>query len=152
MKRLRIICCLPWLLVLIYSTRAHAQQVRINHLARHVKDLSISTRFYQELMGLDTIPEPFHDGRHTWFAIGPKTHLHLISSDSPPAVINDKITHLCFTVPAVEAFVERLQAARWPFEDWAGQPGKVTLRVDGVRQIYFRDPDGYWIEVNDARE
>jgi lactoylglutathione lyase len=25
------------------------------------------------------------------------------------------------------------------------------LRPDGVRQIYFQDPDGYWIEVNDAK-
>ena len=23
--------------------------------------------------------------------------------------------------------------------------------MDGVKQIYFKDPDGYWIEINDAR-
>lgn len=29
--------------------------------------------------------------------------------------------------------------------------GKVTLRSDGEHQIYFQDPDGYWIEVNDRK-
>ena len=24
------------------------------------------------------------------------------------------------------------------------------VRSDGVRQIFIQDPDGYWIEVNDA--
>jgi catechol 2,3-dioxygenase-like lactoylglutathione lyase family enzyme len=27
----------------------------------------------------------------------------------------------------------------------------VTTRPDGIKQIYFQDPDGYWIEVNDSR-
>jgi len=25
------------------------------------------------------------------------------------------------------------------------------VRPDGVRQIYFQDPDGYWLEVNDSK-
>jgi len=27
----------------------------------------------------------------------------------------------------------------------------VQLRPDGIQQIYFQDPDGYWIEVNDDK-
>jgi lactoylglutathione lyase len=38
------------------------------------------------------------------------------------------------------------------YENWAGEKNAVTNRVDGVKQIYFRDPDGYWIEINDAKE
>jgi lactoylglutathione lyase len=26
----------------------------------------------------------------------------------------------------------------------------VTRRPDGIRQIYFQDPDGHWLEINDA--
>jgi lactoylglutathione lyase len=29
--------------------------------------------------------------------------------------------------------------------------GKINTRVDGVREIYLQDPDGSWIEVNDAK-
>ena len=25
------------------------------------------------------------------------------------------------------------------------------VRADGVRQIYLQDPDGFWVEVNDAK-
>jgi lactoylglutathione lyase len=25
---------------------------------------------------------------------------------------------------------------------------KINIRADGVKQIFFQDPDGYWIEVN----
>ena len=52
---------------------------RINHIAFYVADLKVSTDFYEKLIGLPIIPEPFQDGRHTWFLIGPKTHLHIIS-------------------------------------------------------------------------
>jgi lactoylglutathione lyase len=27
-----------------------------------------------------------------------------------------------------------------------------TTRVDGVQQIWLQDPDGYWVEINDAKD
>jgi len=57
-----------------------------------------------------------------------------------------------FTVPSVEAFIPGLKKNNIPYENWAGEKSDVTLRVDGVKQIYFQDPDGYWIEINDAKE
>lgn len=128
-----------------------AQEVRINHIALHVHDLAKSSYFYTVTIGLDTIPEPFHDGRHTWLSIGPKSHLHLIAG-AGPAIERDKNTHLCFSVPSVEDFAKRLKSAGIPFEDVQGNAGRILTRVDGVKQIYFRDPDGYWLEINDAKE
>lgn len=124
---------------------------RINHIAFYVIDLKTTTDFYSNVVGLPTIPEPFHDGKHTWYSVGPKTHLHIISGakEKLPKIKN---AHLCFTVPSVAAFTQRLEAAGVPYEDLAGTKGAVTHRVDGVNQIYFQDPDGYWIEINDARE
>ena len=133
------------------SLSAQVTNARLNHIAFYVKDLKISTDFYHNVVGLDTIPEPFHDNRHTWFLIGPKSHLHIISG----ATVNlpkEKNAHLCFTVPSVEAFIPRLTANKVPYENWAGDKMAVTNRVDGVKQLYFQDPDGYWIEINDARE
>ena len=124
---------------------------RVNHIAFYVRDLKVSTDFYQNVIGLPTIPEPFHDGRHTWFLIGPKTHLHIISGakvDLP----KEKNTHLCFSVASVDAFIPRLTKVKTLYENWAGEKSAITLRTDGVKQIYFQDPDGYWIEINDAKE
>ena len=53
---------------------------------------------------------------------------------------------------SVETFITNNKKFNLQYEDWAGQPFTVTKRVDGVKQIYFKDPDGYWIEINDARE
>ncbi len=143
------------ILVLFFASQASIQaqtaKASLNHIALHVFDLQKSGKFYIETVGLDTIPEPFHDGNHIWLSVGYKSHLHLIGG-AKPGIDRDKNTHLCFTVPSVEQFLERLKKINWPYEDWAGTAGGITKRVDGVKQVYFRDPDGYWIEVNDARQ
>lgn len=137
------------MLFLLAARTANAQQGKpvLNHIARFVKDLKTSTAFYQEIVDLDTIPEPFHDGKHTWFSVSENSHLHLIQG-AKKITGHDKNSHLCFSVPSVEEVVTRLQTHSIPFENWAGNPGAITTRVDGVKQIYFKDPDGYWIEIN----
>ena len=127
------------------------QKVLLNHIAVYVVDLKISTAFYKDIVGLDTIPEPFHDGRHTWFAVGIKSHLHIISG-AVAKKEHDKNTHLCFSVASVPEFVKVLAKNKVEYENWAGEKMAITNRVDGVKQIYFKDPDGYWIEINDAKE
>jgi len=134
------------------TNSANAQiKPRVNHLAFYVVNLKVSTDFYKNIVGLDTIPEPFHDGRHTWFLIGPKTHLHIISGAAQKTE-HDKNTHLCFSVPSVTDYIPGLKKNNVPFESWTGEKNTYTNRVDGVKQIYFQDPDGYWIEINDAKE
>lgn len=134
-----------------FSLKASSQTPpRVNHMAFYVVNLQVSTHFYRDIVGLDTIPEPFHDGKHTWFLIGPKTHLHIISGAAQKTE-HDKNTHLCFTVPSVTDFIEVLKKNNVLFESWTGEKGTYTNRVDGVKQIYFQDPDGFWIEINDAK-
>ena len=127
-----------------------SQTTALEHIAVYVHDLQVSTRFYKEILQLDTIPEPFHDGRHTWFSIGGKSQLHLISG-AEKNIIHDKNSHLCFRVQSMDAFISRLKAANVPFEDWPGKQQSVNTRPDGVKQIYFKDPDGWWIEINDSK-
>ena len=142
MKKFLPLVSFVLLIVCSCSTKpstAQPSQARVNHIAFYVLDLKVSTDFYMRIVGLDTIPEPFHDNRHTWFLIGPKTHLHIISGakvDLP----KEKNTHLCFSVPSVDAFIPRLTKSNIPYENWAGDKSAVTNRVDGVKQIYFQDP------------
>jgi len=138
--------------MMVFTVNALSAQVKptLNHLAIYVVDLQKSTLFYRDVIGIDTIPEPFHDGRHTWFKIGPLSHLHVISG-AAAVTPHDKNVHLCFRVDNVTPFIEKLKKAGVVYEDLAGTKGAVTNRVDGVKQIYFQDPDGYWIEINDAK-
>jgi lactoylglutathione lyase len=130
---------------------AQKQKPVLNHMAFYVVDLEKSTAFYRDIVGIDTIPEPFHDGKHTWFRIAEKSHLHLIQG-AKAAIPHDKNTHLCFSIPSVDAFIKVLNKHNIDFTNWAGSGRTPTVRVDGVKQIYLQDPDGYWLEFNDAKE
>ena len=127
------------------------QKATLNHIAHYVVNLRISTDFYMKIVGLDTIPEPFHDGRHAWFSVGYKSHLHLIQG-AKEISLRDKNSHLCFSVASVTDFIKVLEKNKIEYENWDGEKMAVTNRVDGVKQIYFKDPDGYWVEINDAKE
>lgn len=123
----------------------------LNHIAVYVADLQIATEFYKNVFDLEIIPEPFHDGRHTWFSIGPTGHLHIISG-AKAAAVHDKNEHLCFSVASVDDFTKKLKAMKIDYENWAGERQAVTNRKDGVKQVYFKDPDGHWLEVNDDHQ
>jgi len=147
MRKLFLVVC-----ILFFGLIVNAQSKPVlNHIAIYVVDLQKSTVFYRDLIGIDTIPEPFHDGKHTWFRIGPVSHLHVIAG-AKAATTHDKNVHLCFRVDSVSPFIEKLKKAGIVYEDYAGNKGAVTTRVDGVKQIWFMDPDGYWIEINDAKD
>lgn len=143
-----IICILS---VSYLNGQTNKPKAVINHIAVYVTDLARSTGFYRDIIGLDTIPEPFHDGRHTWFSIGANAHLHLIQG-AKSVTVHDKNSHLCFSVPSVTGFIKVLDQNHISYENWLGEKQAVTNRVDGVKQIYFTDPDGYWIEINDANK
>lgn len=136
----------------LFSTaeQVSAQQKypRLNHAAVYVHSLEKSTDFYKNIIQLEEIPEPFHDGKHTWFKVGPYSQLHLITG-AETITTHDKNAHLCFSVPDINAFMDKLRKHRIAFSSWQGEADKPTIRVDGIKQIYFTDPDGYWIEIND---
>ncbi len=106
--------------------------------------------FYQDVIGLQRIADPFKDDVHAWFEIGHKTELHIIGGAKK---VNKQALgqHMSFSVPSVDAFIERLVKAKIPYINSRGKKNAITSRPDGVKQIYFKDPDGYWIEMNDAR-
>jgi lactoylglutathione lyase len=147
---------LIWLLPAITLASVAIQTPRtmkkpvLNHIALYVTNLQKATAFYRDVIGLDTIPEPFHDGKHTWFSIGAQSALHLIEGAAEP-LKHPKNTHICFSVASVEDFMKQLQKAGVEWSNWPGTSKTPTTRADGVKQIYFQDLDGYWIEVNDDK-
>ena len=135
------------LLAISQNSMSQKKKPVINHIALYVVDLQKSAAFYRDVIGLDTIPEPFHDGKHAWFSMSEFSHVHIISRATAPTN-HDKNNHLCFSVPSMDEFVSRLKKNNIQFENWAGEKGAIQTRVDGIKQIWFKDPDGYWIEIN----
>ena len=133
------------------STKSNAQKPSFDHLALYVVNMEKSAAFYKDIIGLDTIPNPFNDHRHIWFSIGSGLELHIIAGASSVKV-QPRDNHFCLSVPSVTEFIPILTRANIEFQNARGDKNQITLRPDGVKQIYFTDPDGNWIEINDARK
>jgi len=141
------------LLLLSNATFLSAQSSKphLNHVAIFVTDLQVSRTFYENIIGLDSIPEPFHDGKHKWYNLGPGLSLHVIQgADKKKEYFRNQ--HTCLSVGSVENFSKILLKHKIEFEDLKGDKNKISNRVDGVKQIWLRDPDGYWLEINDAKD
>lgn len=122
-------------------------KVKINHIAVYVFDLEKSKDFYQHVVQLKLISNPFNDSLHEWFSIGEAAQLHLIKGAKEVAE-HLKNSHICFSVASMDDFIANLKKYNTGYINWAGEASAVTTRVDGIKQIYFKDPDGYWVEVN----
>ncbi|MEO7394908.1 MAG: VOC family protein [Chitinophagaceae bacterium] len=135
----------------IFSQQPTAPKALLNHTALYVVDAKASAWFYQHIIGLDTIPEPFHDGKHAWMRTAPGIAMHIIQGAETKKEYY-KNQHTCFSVASVQLFTGVLQRNNIQWEDRDGTKKAITTRVDGVKQIWLQDPDGYWVEINDAKE
>lgn len=141
------------LVISVYGAWAQTAKpsARFNHAAIFVKDLKVSKAFYENIIGLDTIPEPFHDGKHAWYNLGPGISLHVIEGAAKKKEYY-KNQHTCLSVASVDDFTVILKKNKIVFEDLKGNKNVYSNRVDGVKQLWLQDPDGYWLEINDAKE
>ena len=122
--------------------------IAVDHVALHVADLDASVAFYSGVFGLQEIPAAAKGRR--WMSLGRGVALHLLGGRSEP-VVDDRSVHFALTSDNLEPILQRLKDRGIAWSDFGGTQATVsTGRSDGVRQIFLRDPDGYWIEVNDA--
>ena len=123
---------------------------QFNHTTIYVVDMNKSADFYEKVMQLEKIAEPFHDNRHIWLKIGEHCQLHIVQG-AESMTRHDINIHLAFSVPSVEEFAKHLDEMNVKYGNWKQDSKEPQVRPDGIKQIYFQDPDGYWIEVNDDK-
>lgn len=141
---------LPLFLLSGLGASAQTAKPRFNHQTIFVTDLARASKFYSEVMMLDSIPEPFHDHKHTWYRVGDHSELHVVAG-AKEDIPHDINIHLAFAVGSVPDFMKHLEKFAVQYGDMARHMSTIQPRPDGVKQIYFQDPDGYWIEVNDDK-
>lgn len=122
-----------------------------NHVALSVKDVNRSANFYKKVLQLREITNRTQIEGIQWFSFNENKELHLISIIKENFTVN-KAIHFALTISNFDAFVKRLDKLNIAYSDWPGTPKKVNIRADGIKQIFFQDPDGYWIEVNSVAE
>jgi catechol 2,3-dioxygenase-like lactoylglutathione lyase family enzyme len=139
---------------LTYSMLLQAQDgfnFTFNHVALSVKDVQASSDIYKKVLQLTEITNRTGNEARRWLSLGEDKELHLIAGVNEPVTIN-KAVHVALTTKKFDAFVSRLREMKIKFSDWPGTPDAISKRADGIKQIFFQDIDGYWIEVNSVKE
>lgn len=122
-----------------------------NHIALSVKDVDRSADFYKKVLNLNEITNKTKIEGIRWFALGEGKELHLISILKESVTIN-KALHFALTTSNFDSFTKALDEMEISYSDWPGTPQRINMRADGIKQIFFQDPDGYWIEVNSVSQ
>lgn len=118
------------------------------HVAIQAADIDRSATFYHEAFGLRIIPTPLKNRR--WLDLGHGMALHILDGRTAPKPSN-RDEHLALHVDDLATVTAWLDAHHLVWTNFTGEPHRMQLRFDGVRQIYVQDPDGYWLEVGDSR-
>jgi len=122
-----------------------------NHIALSVKDVDRSADFYKKVLNLNEITNKTHVEGIRWLSLGEGKELHLISILKEDVTIN-KALHFALTTSDFDSFIKVLDEMKISYSDWPGTPQRINMRADGIKQIFFQDPDCYWIEVNSVSQ
>lgn len=141
------------LTIILSPLFSNAQSFRLefDHYTILVQDLEKSGEFYKTVMQFKEKETPWGDDLALpvlFLDIGNNQELHVTENKSESIKLH-KIIHFAFAVKDFDGYLKFLNEKSIKYGDWSGKNQKFQTRIDGVRQIFFQDPDGYWIEVND---
>ncbi len=140
------------LIVMQFSTAVTGQEKKdfslsFNHMALSVKDVNVSAEFYIKVLNLGIIPSSLKYDDVRWISLEEGKELHLVSYVEGEIKTN-KAIHLALSTTNFDAFVQKLTTMKIEYSDFPGTLNKINIRPDGIQQVFFQDPDGYWMEVN----
>ena len=118
-----------------------------NHIALSVKDVDESVQFYQRVLQLEEIENTASNSSTRWLSLNQGKQLHLIPRPKSEIKLN-KAVHFALSTPDIEDVVSSLENLNIEYSDWKDVPGNIYVRQDGIKQVYFQDPNGYSIELN----
>ena len=121
----------------------------LNHLAISVKNVNESIAFYQKVFRLKEIENTASNSQTRWLSLGEGKQLHIIPRPNLEVKTN-KAVHFALSSSNLESFIQHLKELNIEYSDWKNTITKDYVRKDGIHQFYIQDPDGYWIEINNA--
>jgi catechol 2,3-dioxygenase-like lactoylglutathione lyase family enzyme len=145
MKTLYLFLLLP----LILLSQQEGFKLSFNHQALPVKKLQETGDFYIKILGFEEIEMTANQNPpKRWFKNHEGKQLHLITSDV--GVPNSIINHMAFSTKNLKDVVLHLRKNNINYWTDEGEKNIIRYRKDGVRQVKIQDPEGHWIEINEA--
>jgi len=114
----------------------------LNHIALHVQDVAVSSKFYETILHLTKMERPAFDFPGAWFRLGPVQQLHLIGEREAAVHNHPQGNHYALRVASVQEAAAELQRLNVVFMGPQQRP-------DGKWQLFLQDPDGYVIELTE---
>lgn len=145
----RTVCAL---FLLMLSGAAGAQgaariEFSFDHVALSVSDVDRSREFYEAVFGMQNITDrPPVEGVR-WLSMGGGKELHLLAIVDGEVSVNQAV-HISVRTSDFDRLLAILDERDVEYTTWLGTERGFTVAESGIRQLYLRDPDGYWIEVN----
>ena len=145
MKTLYLFLLLP----LILLSQQEGFKLSFNHQALPVTKLQETGDFYIKILGFEEIEMTANQNPpKRWFKNHEGKQLHLITSDV--GVPNSIINHMAFSTKNLKDVVLHLRKNNINYWTDEGEKNIIRYRKDGVRQVKIQDPEGHWIEINEA--
>jgi glyoxylase I family protein len=114
---------------------------KLHHVSRQTRNVETTRKFYVEVLGFQEISRPAFNFKGAWlFGAGIQIHLIEEPFTASPEQINSRENHIAFAIDDVEAAAEWLERHQVAYQ-------RRIVPDRGTNQIFFRDPDGWLIEL-----
>lgn len=136
----------------------------VNHIALIVSDVSKSLDFYKNVMSFEQIRRPNFDAHGAWLTMG-NVELHLIKG-KPVVYDGDDLVvgHISIDAQDINGVLTKLKMLKVPYRKNTSVPSGADAGTTNtnendnmmstkiVTQFFFRDPDGYYLEICNCDE
>lgn len=112
-----------------------------HHAGFLVTDIKRAAAFYEDILGLVSLPRPDFGFPGRWYDLGSGQQLHLMETDLVQSHTgrSNFDRHIALSVPDIAGTAEKLEELGIEFARGSGRSGNP--------QLFIRDPDGNMIEL-----
>ncbi|QCK15744.1 VOC family protein [Mangrovivirga cuniculi] len=131
------------------SSTDNSPKLSLQHVTIVVTDFEKSKHFYTKVLKLKEIKADWLPEKQMFISLGDNLELHMGEVEGVKVNPNS-FNHFALAVPNFDEFLKDLKDRGYTYGSLGkGNDDFISERPDNVRQTWIKDPDGYWVEIND---
>ncbi|MCX2745397.1 VOC family protein [Mangrovivirga sp. M17] len=124
-------------------------KLSLQHVTIVVTNFEESKYFYTKVLMLKPIKADWLPEKQMFISLGDNLELHMGEVEGVEVNPNS-FNHFALAVPNFDEFLKDLKDRGYTYGSLGkGNDDFISERPDKVRQTWIKDPDGYWVEIND---